>query len=120
VRQTGVENIARHEREMANRAARRIQHLAGIHLFMDGGFQNQTGVLSFRVEDRNCEELGEALAQRGVALRAGLQCAPLAHRTAGTLETGTLRLSTSAFTTPGQVDRFAWILESVIRENARF
>ena len=35
----------------------------------------------------------ERLAAQGAAVRAGLHCAPLAHRTAGTLETGTVRVS---------------------------
>ena len=33
------------------------------------------------------------MAARGIALRAGLHCAPLAHESAGTLESGTLRVS---------------------------
>ena len=49
----------------------------------------------------------EALAQRGVAVRAGLHCAPLAHRTAGTQDTGTIRFSFSAFNRPDQADRAA-------------
>ena len=40
-----------------------------------------------------CEEAAEFLARRGIAVRAGLHCAPLAHRSAGTLDTGTLRIS---------------------------
>ena len=48
--------------------------------------------------------MGEALAERGIAVRAGLHCAPLAHRTAGTLDTGTVRVSFSAFNTPREVD----------------
>lgn len=60
-------------------------------------------MLSFRVRDWDCEELGEALGRRGIALRAGLHCAPLAHRTAGTLESGTLRASVSAFTVPEEI-----------------
>ena len=35
----------------------------------------------------------EALARRGIAVRAGLHCAPYAHESAGTLETGTVRVS---------------------------
>ncbi len=62
----------------------------------------QAGVLSFRVRGRDCEELGEALGDAGIAVRAGLHCAPLAHRTAGTLETGTVRASVSAFNTDGE------------------
>ena len=33
------------------------------------------------------------LDERGIAVRAGLHCAPLAHESAGTLATGTVRLS---------------------------
>ena len=34
-----------------------------------------------------------ALASRGIAVRAGLHCAPLAHESAGTLQRGTVRVS---------------------------
>ena len=66
----------------------------------------QAGVLSFRVKGRDCEEIGEALGSRGIALRAGLHCAPLAHESGGTLETGTLRASVSAFNNSREIDQF--------------
>ena len=75
-------------------------------------------MLSFRVRDRDCEELGEALGRRGIALRAGLHCAPLAHRTAGTLESGTLRASVSAFTVPEEIGRVLATMEELLREEA--
>ncbi len=61
------------------------------------GFQvfcgaQQTGTVSFRGHI-DPETLCARLADLGIATRAGLHCAPLAHRSAGTLETGTLRLS---------------------------
>ena len=40
-----------------------------------------------------CEEGAQRLAELGIAVRAGLHCAPLAHESAGTLETGTIRVS---------------------------
>ena len=51
---------------------------------------HQLGTLSFRGGE-DCQSLCERLP--GVALRAGLHCAPLAHRSAGTLATGTVRIS---------------------------
>ena len=72
-------------------------------------------VLSFRVRDRDCEELGEALGRRGIALRAGLHCAPLAHRTAGTLDTGTVRLSFSHWNTREEVSRFLVAMGEILR-----
>lgn len=68
---------------------------------------------------RDCEELAEALGRRGIALRAGLHCAPLAHRTAGTLDTGTVRLSLSDFNTPAQIEKLAQELHQLFRETVR-
>ena len=53
---------------------------------------HQLGTVSFRGKE-DCQQLADRLAEAGIALRAGLHCAPLAHKTAGTLETGTLRAS---------------------------
>ena len=50
-----------------------------------------------------------------IAVRAGLHCAPLAHRTAGTLDTGTVRCSFSAFNTAAQVEEFARLLGQTLR-----
>ena len=67
-------------------------------------------MLSVIPEQMDAEALGAALAERGIAVRAGLHCAPLAHRTAGTLNTGTVRLSFSHWNTREEVDR---LLEAV-------
>ena len=91
----------------------------GVEVFAREDFAHQTGVLSFRVRGMDCETLGEQLAARGIAVRAGLHCAPLAHRTAGTLETGTVRISPSVFTSAWQVERFAAEVQQIVRENVR-
>ena len=74
-------------------------------------------MLSFRVRGRDCEEVGDVLGSRGVALRAGLHCAPLAHETAGTLETGTLRASVSAFNTGREIERFLLAVREITAQN---
>ena len=117
VSSAGIERIGRHEQALAALAGHKLRQLPGVRVFASKDPACQSGVLSFTVEGRDCEELGAILGQRGVAVRAGLHCAPLAHRTAGTLETGTVRLSFSAFNTPGQIDRFAGILRQILREN---
>ena len=48
----------------------------------------------------------EVLTARGVALRAGLHCAPTAHESAGTLQTGTLRASFGPDASPEQTRGF--------------
>ena len=61
-------------------------------------------MLSLNVQGLKSEELAEQLDAAGVAVRAGLHCAPLAHRHFGTLPDGTARLAPSAFTTPQQAE----------------
>jgi len=97
VRRKGVEAIGAHERRLIRRLGSGLRKLPGCQVFLSEDPAAQAGVLSFQMEGRDCEELGEALGDRGFALRAGLHCAPLAHRTAGTLDTGTVRASVSAF-----------------------
>lgn len=116
VQRTGMETIAAHERRLTAQAVKLLRQTEGIRLFWCDGFRYQTGVLSFIVEGTDCEELGEAMARRGVALRSGLHCAPLAHRTAGTLKTGTVRFSPSAFNTPAQVTQFVQMLQTTLRK----
>ena len=55
------------------------------------------------------EQMGAVLAERGVAVRAGMHCAPLAHDSAGTLKTGTIRLSVSDLNTLEECGEFLQI-----------
>lgn len=103
VAKTGVQKIARREMQAKNAAARGLQQL-GFEVFAG---ENQSGVLSFLHPAWDCEELAGAFAQRGVAMRAGLHCAPTAHESAGTLETGTVRASFGHDASIGQANALA-------------
>lgn len=99
LKQVGVEKLGRQERAVANACADMLNRL---------GFQvysgpSQGGVVSF-VPECDGEEAAEKLAQKGIALRSGLHCAPLAHESAGTLETGTVRVSFGINACLGQVE----------------
>lgn len=102
----GIQSIASHERSLIRQMGRGLEVIPGVEVFRAGDPAAQAGVLSFRLRGQDCEEVGEALGRQGIALRAGLHCAPLAHETAGTLETGTVRASVSAFNTPREISGF--------------
>ena len=115
VRRQGTQAILRHEHALTCRTAESLRRLPGVEVFAHPGCLAQAGVVSFRVPGRDVETVGEALARRGIAVRAGLHCAPLAHRTAGTLDTGTVRVSFSAFNTPQEADRLAEAVGDILR-----
>lgn len=114
----GPKNILAHERKLLTRARDALAQLPGVELFCDPLGSNQGGVMSFRLARTDCETAAEWLGEHNIAVRAGVHCAPLAHRTQGTLDTGTVRISFSAFNVPKEVDCFAEKLEFLIRKGA--
>ena len=51
--------------------------------------------------------------ERGISVRTGLQCAPLAHQFLGTFPAGTIRFSVSALTTDNDFDELRTALDSI-------
>ena len=88
VNQTGVDTIFRCQCAQRQLCARELEEM-GVQVFTG---DHQSGTLSF-LPGMDPEEAAYGLAKLGISVRAGLHCAPLAHESAGTLETGTVRVS---------------------------
>ena len=112
VRAVGPANILAHEQALVREFARALEGARRIECFSHPA---QTGVLSLRVRGAPAETVAETLARQGVAVRAGLHCAPLAHRTAGTEETGTVRFSLSFYSTAYQLEHAACLLLETVK-----
>ena len=102
IREKGTKKIMEGERTLLRQAVGELSGCGGLELFT-GPEGTQSGVLSLRFRGLDTDEAAGLLSERGICLRSGLHCAPLAHRTAGTLETGTLRMSFSPFVTAGEL-----------------
>jgi len=57
------------------------------------------GIVSCLIDGISSDSAGKIFDKVGIAVRTGLQCAPLAHEFAGTYPAGTIRFSVSYFTT---------------------
>ena len=102
VRVRGAEKIMDQECALLCTAVEELRDFAGAELFT-GQEGMQSGVLSLRVRGMDCDEAANQLSERGICLRSGLHCAPFAHKSAGTLETGTLRMSFSPFVSESEL-----------------
>jgi len=98
----GIESIARREAEVINVLAEGLKRKGGYKVFDDP--EGNSSVLSVVPLRTPPETLADRLAEQGVAVRAGLHCAPLAHLTAGTADTGTVRFSASVFNRPEEAE----------------
>lgn len=56
------------------------------------------GIVSCVIDGVPSDTAASVLAEQNIAVRSGLQCAPLAHKTLGTFPSGTIRFSCSAYT----------------------
>lgn len=106
IRSRGREKIEAHERELCRHMAELLKKEKEIELFLPPQAE-QCGVLSLRVHGRDCEDIASRLGRDGICVRSGLHCAPLAHRSAGTIDTGTVRMSFSPFNTHAEIEKTA-------------
>jgi cysteine desulfurase family protein len=104
VLEQGVEQIRAHEVEMAELLIRSLQRLPGLTILGPRDPAQRTAVVSVTIEGCFPDQLATVLDKVfNVATRAGLHCAPQAHRVAGTLEYGALRFSPGYFTTADEI-----------------
>jgi len=97
----GTASIFRREHSQLVRAVAGLQK-QGMQVFSG---PHQAGTVSF-LPGMDCEEAAEILAKEGIAVRAGLHCAPYAHESALTLESGTVRVSFGIDANPAQTEAF--------------
>ena len=119
VRAQRQERILHHSRVLIRKAGEGLQRIPRVHAFLSPNAGAQAGVLSFCMEGLSPEALAELLSARGFALRAGLHCAPFAHKTAGTLPEGTVRLSVSAFNRESEIDQFLSSLHAIAARHTK-
>lgn len=72
------------------------------------------GIVSFVTKGgMSLQQLTRVLESRGFCVRAGLHCAPLAHRTLGTFPEGTIRVSPSYFSSEEDIRCLVDLLDMV-------
>lgn len=113
VSKLGESEIAAWECKLRDLVTEKLREVPGVTVYASPNPQKQTGVLSFTCRQLPCEIVAQRLAEHNICVRAGLHCAPLAHSTAGTLETGTVRISPGWFQSVRQMRKFCDILAHI-------
>jgi cysteine desulfurase / selenocysteine lyase len=83
-------------------------------VLLDAGGEGRVGLVAFNLRGRPPAELAAELERdHGLAVRAGLHCAPYTHRHLGTFPAGTARISVGTTTTPDDMKAAAAALDAV-------
>lgn len=105
VKDRGREQIYHHEIGLLQYVYDHLQEFPKMRMYTPRPSEGEAAaVLSVNVGDMPSEEVAAILNERQIAVRAGLHCAPAAHRHFGTLQQGTVRLAPSFFSTRAEAE----------------
>lgn len=108
IHERGIATLFDHEQALLNQAERALRDIRGITIYGPADPSNRCSVLSFTASGVDPAHLATELDHGfDIAVRSGLHCAPLAHRTLGTLPGGTVRLSPGWSTTSEEIAFFS-------------
>lgn len=115
-KEVGIDNIWKKEQEHRKRLLDILSEYDFIKLI--GVDQNpiSVGIVSCLLDDISSDSAGNIFSEQGVAVRTGLECAPLAHKFMGTYPAGTIRFSVSFFTSEEDFEELREALD-YIEEN---
>jgi len=102
--EVGLENIRQHEIDLTRYALHKIRGVPDVKVYGPPKAEDRGGVVAFTMGDIHPHDLGTALDQYGIAIRAGHHCAQPLHRRLGVGSTA--RASFYAYTTQAEVDKF--------------
>ncbi len=119
VRRIGPAKIAEHELKLKTKLCELLGEMPEVELYLPDGEEEGrpgTGVVAFNVKGKPSSDIADALAKRGICVRSGFHCAPLAHKTLGTGQDGAVRVSFSMYNSENEVRAFAAALREIISQ----
>lgn len=103
--ETGVEAIARRERELTFRFYRGVKDIPGVTVYGDFSQPQRAAIVALNLGGEDSGQVADALMEDyGIAVRSGAHCAPRMHQALGTQNQGAVRFSFSWFTTEAEID----------------
>ncbi len=114
--QTGQDSICRHSQELSALLYETLVQYPRVVVHFPADHKKHFGSISFSVDGVMPQAVETALGSSGVAVRAGLHCAPWCHEFIGTMAAGgTTRVSVGHFTDENDVAEFATKFDKIVR-----
>lgn len=120
VLERGVARIRAHELALVQRTIEGLGRVPGAQVLGTLDARARAGAVAFVIAGLDPLDAAAVLdASFGIQLRAGLHCAPGAHRAAGTYPLGALRLSVGPLTQEREIDEALEAVRAVATSGAR-
>lgn len=111
---TGVENIRCREMHLTQKLQEGLAQIPGVTVYGPQDPAQKTPIVSWNIQGIDSEEVAFVLDEvYDIQVRAGLHCAPQAHRSLGTLEQGAVRFSVGYFNTLDDINACLEAVEEI-------
>lgn len=116
--ETGIDNIRAHEEELCQYMLDRLEEVPNIVIYGPKDSKKRAAVISINIPNIDSGEITFLLdSEYNIATRSGIHCAPLAHKTLGTIEQGAVRFSLGYFNTKKDIDEAVKALKEIEKNN---
>ncbi|MFZ5353910.1 MAG: aminotransferase class V-fold PLP-dependent enzyme [Bacillota bacterium] len=117
INKTGIENIRKHEEDLTRYFINELKNIDDIKIYGPEEISEHAPVVSINIGNIGSSEMSYMLdSSFNIATRPGLHCSPLAHRTIGTLQQGTVRFSFGYFNTKDEIREAIDAINTIVRE----
>ena len=114
----GIDKIKEHEEELCKYMLERLEEVPNIKIYGPKDANKRASVISINIGNMDSGEITFLLdSEYDIATRSGIHCAPLAHKTLGTLEQGAVRFSIGYFNTKEEIDKAVAALKEIAKNN---
>lgn len=116
IQEKTIETLAQKEQENRGKLLEILNNYDFIRIVGNYESNEYVGIVSCLIEGISSDSAGDIFDRQGISVRAGLHCAPLAHRFMGTYPAGTIRFSVNYFTSEEDFEQLIEALD-FIEEN---
>ena len=113
IEETGVQTLYEREEENRKKLVDLLNSYDFLKVIGDSNKASYVGIVSCVIDDISSDTAGQLFAERKIAVRTGLHCAPLAHKFFSTFPAGTIRFSTSYFTADDDFEALRLVLDDI-------
>ena len=109
-----TQRIYSHEISLLQTFYKALNNMSAVMLYTDLPKIGECApVLPFNIAGLSSEQTAGVLAQHNIAVRAGLHCAPSAHRRIGTISIGAVRITPSAFNKTSEINELINVIQLI-------
>lgn len=113
IKSIGIENIYEKEKRYTEKLVDLLTEYHNIKIIGYKDTNSNIGVISCVFDGYSSDNIGQVLNEKGIAVRTGLHCSPIAHEFFGTAPDGTVRFSIGYFNSRTDLEKLRDTLDYI-------